>query len=497
MRILASILAAVCTLAAQTILTPKPSPKPRINGAGIYGVRPGHPVLYLIPASGKRPMHFSVKGLPAGLKLDPSAGILTGSISKPGTYRLTLGAQNALGSAARPFQIVVGENLALTPPMGWSTWYMAYTAISDRMVRAQADAMVASGLAEHGYAYVNIDDGWNIRPDSNDPAIGGAPRDAQGNLRPNRHFPDMKGMCDYVHSKGLKIGIYISPGPLTCAKFEGSYGHEEQDARQFAAWGFDFLKYDWCSYGKIAKDKTVAEFEKPYRLMGGILRSLDRDFVFNLCQYGMGNVWEWGRSVGGNFWRTTGDLGIPKDGSLWLSVSAIGFAQAGKEKWAGPGGWNDPDNILIGHILWNQKLAPTPLTPDEQYTFVSLWSLLSAPLVFGGDMTKLDEFTTSLLTNDEVLEVNQDVLGRAAARVAKQGDLEVWVKPLADGSKAVGLFNRGESEAEVVARWADLGVEGRQKVRDLWRQKDIGQFENEFHSRVARHGVVLVRLRRG
>ncbi len=371
---------------------------------------------------------------------------------------------------------------------------MAFTAISDQMIRAQADAMVSSGLVNHGHSYIDIDDGWNIRPDSADPALGGPARDAQGNLRTNKNFPDMKALCDYVHGKGLKIGIYISPGPLTCAKFEGSYGHEEQDARQFSAWGFDLLKYDWCSYGKIAKDKSLEELQKPYRLMGGILGKLDRDFVYNLCQYGMGSVWEWGREVGGNFWRTTGDVGIAKKG-FWARVSEVGFQHAGREKWVGPGGWNDPDNILIGHIIWEKKLVPTPLTPDEQYTYVSLWTLLAAPLVFGGDMTKLDAFTLSLLANDEVIEVNQDPLGKQASRVAQEGPLEVWAKALEDGTKAVGLFNRGEQEAEVAARWADLSVRGPQVVRDLWRQKDLGRFENEYRAKVARHGVALVRIR--
>ena len=228
--------------------------------------------------------------------------------------------------------------------------------------------------------------------------------------------------------------------------------------------------------------------------MGGILRKLDRDFVYNLCQYGMGNVWEWGREAGGNFWRTTGDVGIAKKG-FWARVSEVGFQHAGREKWVGPGGWNDPDNILIGHIIWEKKLVPTPLTPDEQYTYVSLWSLLAAPLVFGGDMTKLDAFTLSLLTNDEVIDVNQDPLGKQASRVAQEGPLEVWAKELEDGSKAVGLFNRGEQEAEVAARWADLSIRGPQVVRDLWRQQDLGRFENEYRAKVARHGVALVRIR--
>jgi alpha-galactosidase len=494
--LLLGLAAAVCALAADVpILTPPPSPEPRIHGARVYGTRPGRPFLYTIPATGLRPMTFSAKGLPKGLKLDPKTGIITGSVAQKGEFRVRLGARNTVGSAERDFRIVAGDKLALTPPMGWSTWYMAYTDISDKFVREQADAMASSGLIRHGYAYVNIDDGWNIKPGSLDPALGGPPRDAKGNLRPNGRFPDMKAMCDYVHSQGLKIGIYISPGPSTCAGYEGSYQHEEQDARQFAAWGFDFLKYDWCSYGKIARDKSLAEIQKPYRLMGGILEKLDRDFVFNLCQYGMGDVSQWGREVGGHYWRTTGDLGDQRH-PLWQNMSTIGFGQAGKEKWAGPGGWNDPDNILIGHIIWDKKLRPTPLAPDEQYTYVSLWSLLSAPLILGGDMTRLDDFTLGLLTNDEVIDVNQDTLGRQAVPVFKDGNLEVWAKDLEDGSKAMGLFNRGEEPTAVTATWSALGIQGRRPVRDLWRQKDLGVFDGEYRATVAAHGVALVRVGR-
>jgi alpha-galactosidase len=441
-------------------------------------------------------MSFSAKGLPNGLALDSRTGKITGVAKKKGEYEVTLRAKNAHGAAERKFRIVIGDKLALTPPMGWSTWYMAKTAISDRMVRDQADAMVSSGMVQHGYAYINIDDGWNIRPNSPDPVLGGTARDTNGNLKTNPNFPDMKALCDYVHSKGLKIGIYISPGPLTCARFEGSYGHEEQDARQFAAWGFDFLKYDYCSYRTIANEDLLSDMQKPYFLMGDILKRLDRDFVYNLClasRARKAKVWEWARETGGHFWRTADDVGIEKR-SLWDNMLLFGFDQAGMEKWAGPGGWNDPDNILIGHIMQGRKLAPTPLTPDEQYTWVSLWSLMASPLVFGGDMTKLDDFTLSLLTNDEVIDVNQDPSGKQAAPVSKTGDAEVWSKQLEDGSLAVGLFNRSNAETEVTARWSDLSIRGERIVRDLWRQKDIGRFNSEFKVKVASHGVALVKF---
>jgi len=360
------------------------------------------------------------------------------------------------------------------------------------MMRAAADAMVGTGMINHGYTYVNIDDGWMVKPGSKDPMLGGEPRDADGMINTNRNFPDMKALTDYIHSKGLKAGLYTSPGPLTCAGYAGSYQHEEQDARRFAEWGFDFLKYDWCSYSQIAKDRSRKELMKPYLVMKAALDKQGRDFIYNLCQYGMGNVWEWGAEVGGHCWRTTGDLGIAT--SLYNNVITYGFLHNGKEQWAGPGHWNDPDYLLIGWIGWKGALRPTPLTPNEQYTHVSLWCLLAAPLIFSGDMTKLDEFTLSLLTNDEVIEVDQDPLGRQANRVARDGDSQVWAKDMEDGSKAVGLFNVGEIETTVRVRWSDLGLKGRQRVRDLWRQKDLGTFEGWFETRVPRHGAVLIRL---
>jgi alpha-galactosidase len=478
------------------ILTPRPPDTPRINGARVFGVRPGHPFLFTIPATGTRPMEFAVDGLPEGLKVDPQTGQITGEIQNRGEYAVTFRARNALGQAERKFKIVCGDTLALTPHMGWNSWYFWVNGVSDKVMRQAADAMVSTGMIDHGYAYVNIDDCWMVKPGK----PGQQPRDAQGNINPNDRFPDMKAMTDYIHSKGLKAGLYTSPGPLTCGGYVGAYQHEEQDARRFAQWGFDFLKYDWCSYGNIAKNPDLAAMQKPYRLMGGILKKLDRDVVFNLCQYGMGSsVWKWGPEAGGQSWRIADDFGGDYE-NPWLAMSRLAFDLCGRnemQKFSRPGAWNDPDYILLGYLHnWKAgKAERTRLTPNEQYTHVSLWCLVAAPLILSGDITRLDDFTLSLLTNDEVIEVDQDPLGKAAMRVAKAGDLEVWAKEMEDGSKAVGLFNRGPREAQATAKWSDLGVTGRQIVRDLWRQKDLGTFEGEFSAPVARHGVVLVRLR--
>jgi alpha-galactosidase len=459
------------------VLTPKSSAKPRINGAKVLGARPGSPVLFKIPVTGQRPMSYAVSKLPTGLTLDEQNGIVTGSIGQPGTYLLKVRAKNEFGKAERSLKIVCGDSIALTPPLGWNSWNCFGCDVTEANVRSAADAMVASGLIEHGWTYINIDDCWE------------AGRDGQGRILSNEKFPDMKALTDYVHSKGLKIGLYSSPGPKTCAGHEGSYKHEELDARQYADWGFDYLKYDWCSYGGIVPNPDHAGLLKPYQVMRAALNDVPRDIVFSLCQYGMGNVWEWGAEVGGNCWRTTGDIT-----DTWSSMSRIGFGQAGHEKYAGPGHWNDPDMLVVGYVGWSAKVRPSRLTPNEQYTHISLWCLLCSPLLIGCDMTRLDDFTLNLLTNDEVLEVNQDPLGRQAGRVARNGQTEVWAKDLEDGSKAVGLFNLSEEPVKVSANWADLGLTGKHRVRDLWRQQDLGKVSGQFQTTVPRHGVVLIKI---
>jgi alpha-galactosidase len=459
------------------VLTPKPSLGPRINGAKIFGVRPGSPFLFTISASGDRPMTFAADHLPDGLSLDPRTGRITGMLAKKGVHIVALAAKNTLGTARQSLKIVCGDTIALTPPLGWNSWNCFGRDVTDANVRAAADAMVASGLIDHGWTYINIDDCWQ----------GG--RDTNGNILSSDKFPDMKALTDYVHGKGLKIGLYSSPGPQTCAHYEGSYQHEEQDARRYAEWGFDYLKYDWCSYDRIAPTPDHDQLMKPYQVMSAALNSMQRDIVFSLCQYGMGNVWEWGGQVGGNCWRTSGDIT-----DTWASMSVNGFRLAGLEKFAGPGHWNDPDMLVVGYVGWSAKVRPTRLLPNEQYTHISLWCLLCSPLLIGCDMTKLDEFTLFLLTNDEVLAVNQDPLGRQATRIIKDGELEIWAKDLEDGSKAIGLFNRGEEKTKMTAKWSDLGLTGSQKVRDLWRQKDIGTFNGKFQASVPRHGVVLIKL---
>ena len=437
-------------------------------------------------------MTFSADNLPSGLTLDANSGQIMGALPTTGTYNVVLHAQNSLGKADKPFRIRVGNQIALTPAMGWNSWNCWAFAVDANKVLSSAQAMESSGLSQHGWSYINIDDFWQVNPGSKDTTLHGPIRDAAGNILPNSRFPDMKGLVDKIHALGLKAGIYSSPGRWTCGGCAGSYQHEEQDAQQYAAWGFDYLKYDWCSYGQIY-DKEIGGRGlpgriKPYRLMADALQQTDRDILFSYCQYGEGEVWKWAAKNGGNSWRTTFDI---KD--TWASMLSNGLRTADLTDYAEPGHFNDPDMLVLGVVGWGHP-HPTALTHQEQYTHMSLWSLLAAPLLIGCDMSKLDPFTLNLLTNDEVLAVDQDSLGKQATRVINNGSLQVFAKPLDDGSLAVGLFNFGPTKAEVAVKWSDLHISGKQTVRDLWRQKDIGTMEDRLSAPVPPHGVLLVHI---
>jgi alpha-galactosidase len=360
------------------------------------------------------------------------------------------------------------NGLAKTPPMGWNSWNKFRNQVNDAMIREIADAMVSSGMRDAGYVYVNIDDTWE-----------GAHRDDSGNITTNNKFPDMKALAAYVHGKGLKLGIYSSPGPKTCAGYEGSYQHEEQDAKTWASWGIDYLKYDWCSASQVY-DNTQATMAAAYAKMGAALQKSGRAIVFSLCQYGNLDVGEWGEKVGGNLWRTTGDIS-----DRWQSMEHIGFElQLERAKFAGPGHWNDPDMLEIGN---------GGMTDIEYQTHMSLWALLAAPLLAGNDIRDMRPFIASVLMNKEVIAVDQDRLGKQAVRVAKEGTTEVWSRPV-QGGWAVGLFNRGDKPQTVAASFGNIGVNGSHYVRDLWAHKDLGLMAGEFSTDVPSHGVVLVKI---
>ncbi|MCS7079290.1 MAG: putative Ig domain-containing protein [Chloracidobacterium sp.] len=457
-------------------------PTPRINGPRVVGTTPGHEFIYRIPATGAAPLTYTATNLPEGLSFDAATGIIRGKVAKEGTTPVVVTVRNRYGAARATLRIVTGKNkLALTPPMGWNSWNVWGTSVSDAKVRAAAEALEQTGLAACGYRYVCIDDGWQGR------------RTPDGTMQPNERFPDMAALGDFLHAKGLLFGIYTSPGPFTCGRYVGSWRHEEADAQLYAKWGVDYLKHDWCSYEGIARQKTPEALQRPYAVMRAALDKTDRDIVYAICQYGMGEVWTWARNpaIRGNLWRTTSDIE-----DTWASVSAIGFQHSPLARFAGPGGWNDPDMLVVGVVGWGEQTRPTRLTPDEQITHVTLWALLAAPLMLGCDLTQLNEFTRRLLTNPEVIAIDQDELGVAATRRDAAADgTEVWARPLADGRLAVGLFNRSEERQTVTAKWSDLGLRGRCAVRDVWQRRDVGVFDQMFAALVPPHGARLILIR--
>jgi alpha-galactosidase len=506
------------------IRTPKPPAQPRLNGPAIFGVRPGNPFIYHIPATGDRPMAFSVAGLPAGLKVNPQTGDISGALTQPGEFRVTFRATNARGADEKNFKIVVGETIALTPPLGWNSWNCWGVAVDAAKVLQSAHAMANSGLIDHGWTYINIDDAWQA------PVRGGPFHAIQGNEK----FPDIKGLSDEVHALGLKLGIYSTPWDTSYAGFIGGSSDTEEgvwskdmikeggrsrrhhgthsfatnDVAQWAAWGIDYLKYDW-EPNSSQPPETPEQFTGHVAAMAKALRTSGRDMV-----YSYSNSMPFERIADEapllNSWRTTGDI---RD--QWRFLLNIGFVQNRWAPFARPGHWNDPDMLVVGwvDVGRGRNLHPTALTADEQYTHITLWSLLAAPLLIGCDMARLDAFTLNLLTNDEVLAIDQDELGREATLVSAQGEpiavarlgrndpplsiapLQVWSRELADGSHAVGLFNLGDAPAKVTVKWADIQMSGQKTVRDLWRQKDLGQFEDEFSLTVAPHGAEMVRVK--
>ncbi len=383
---------------------------------------------------------------------------------------LVLAALSSAAALAAPAQ-----GLAQTPPMGWNSWNHFRDKVDDATIRAQAEAMVSSGMRDAGYTYINIDDTWEGQ------------RDAQGIIHPNSKFPDMKALADFVHSKGLKLGIYSSPGAKTCAKYEGSLGHEVQDAQTYASWGIDYLKYDLCGLRDEMKAAPTPEaahqiMVDAYTKMRDALRSTGRPIVYSLCQYGEDAVWEWGASVGGNLWRTTGDIS-----DNYTRMSDIGFGQAGLAPFAGPGHWNDPDMLEVGNGKMNT---------EEYRTHVSLWAILAAPLLAGNDLTTMTPETLGLLTNKEVIAVDQDPLGKQGDRVYTEGPIEVWSRPLAGGALAVGIFNRHQKALTAHVDFAKLGYTGNVQARDLWQHKDLGTLPAMYNVEVPAHGVLMLRLTR-
>ena len=517
---IAASVAISVTCAGQTpdyseyILTPKAPATPRINGPRVYGQSPDVDFLFKIPASGERPMTFSAKGLPKGLKLDPETGIISGRARKAGSYNVTLTATNSLGSDSKPLRLEIGEDkLLLTPPMGWSSWNCFGNTVSQEHAEAMAKAFIDLGLDQYGWSYINLDDGWQYDRGGKYNAI-----------MPNSKFPDMMGLSDFIHSLGLKFGIYSGPwlgtyaGHIgeTCDNPEGRawwveqgkcdthhkvdrdvvkrdslwrfepYHFEQQDAKQWAEWKVDYMKYDWNPNDHY----SLVE-------MYNALQSVDRDIVYSISNSApltlAADLMKYSQ-----LWRTTGDI---RD--TWKSVSDIAFKR--QDVWAGyrrPGAWPDADMMVLGCVGWGKyehPINPTRLTPDEQYSHMTMWCMLSSPLILGCDLTRADDFLLSLLTNDEVIAVNQDELGLSPAKRYGDGTYATYIKCLADGSIAVAMFNLSDQPKTIGFIPLSLGLIEDQVVRDLWRQEDVAKvaFRERWECEVAPHGVRFLKLSPG
>ncbi len=487
------------------ILTPPPAKIPKINSAKIFGATPGNPFLYTIAATGERPMHFSADNLPKGLSVDLSTEIITGKVDQRGVYITILKAKNKFGEARRELKIKIDDTIALTPPLGWNGWNALAGHLNKENVMASARAMITTGLKDHGWSYINIDDSWQGKREG--------PLDA---LQPNENFPNIKQMVDEIHSLGLKAGIYSTPYISSYGSYVGGssdfphggethdlikinhqpymhigkYRFETNDAKQMVEWGFDFLKYDW----RI--DVNSAE------RMQDALKKSGRDIVFSLSNNApFEKVNDWIRVS--NMYRTGPDI---RDS--WNDLYMLAFTLDKWGPYGGPGHWNDPDMMVVGNVATGSDLHPTRLTPDEQYSHVSIYSLLAAPMLIGCELDKLDAFTLNLLSNDEVIAINQDPLGKPARLVDDENGVQVWVKPMEDGSYAVGLFNTDNygKTPQSYFRWGNekskpfefdfskVGLNGKWKLRDAWRQKTLGTFDKSFKTTIPFHGVVLLRM---
>ena len=513
------VFAALCSIApaqeagqdySSYILTPPAPEAPRINGPKVYGARPKADFIFRIPTTGERPIHFKAKGLPRGLKLDADKGIITGRARKAGTYKVTITASNSHGIDIRGLRIVIGDKIALTPPMGWNSWNCWGNSVSQEKVMSSARAMIEKGLADYGWSYINIDDGWQ--------GLRGGKYNA---IQPNSKFPSMKELADYLHSEGIKLGIYSGPWCGTYAGhigssapnpegiypwveaglvdsvykvdrskmkrdsvwFFGEYSFAEADARQWADWGVDYLKYDWNNNDIWwLKDMRAA------------LLATGRDIVYSISNSSLVAMGPYLRDYA-ECWRTTGDI---RDN--WNSIFTIGFG--GQDRWAGfkePGNWPDADMLVVGKVGWGPKTHWTGLTADEQYTHITLWSILASPMLIGCDMADMDDFTVSLLCNSEVIDVSQDPLGIQGVKQYGDDTYATYVKPLEDGSLAVAMFNLSDAPKMIGFVPHSLGLMADQTVRDLWRQKDVAVVSRKerWETEVAPHGVVFVRLSPG
>ncbi len=417
--------------------------KPVFHGATVVGNRPNTDFLFTVPATGERPITFAAYNLPKGLTIDNNSGIITGNVLTVGEYQVKITARNAKGESEETLDILIGDKLCLTPPMGWNSWNVFTNTLDEKMVMEMADAMVSSGMRDLGYQYINMDDYWHAPS-----------RDENGKpVADPQKFPHgIKYLSDYVHSKGLKLGIYSDAGDKTCGKCFGGFQHEEIDAQVYAEWGIDLLKYDFC-FVPWKKKEALARYKK----MGDALKNCNRTIVYSLCNWGLFKPWEWGQEVGGNYWRTTPDIFDTWKGGnpFMMSTMKILKRNRGLEKYAGPGHWNDPDMLIVGNY-GNGKATSAKgifkgMSDDEYDTHFALWCMMASPLLSSNDLRTMNETTSSILMNPKLLAINQDKLGEQASLISKKKGLWIFRKKLSDGSVAYSFTNmRAKEKAHTI-----------------------------------------------
>ena len=459
---------------------------PVFHGAQVVGNYPNTPFIFTIPTTGARPITFEVKNLPAGLLLDPSTGIITGNVKTPGEYKLKVTATNSKGNSEEEIKIVIGETLCLTPAMGWNSWNVFTKTLDEKMVMDMADAMVNTGMRDLGYQYINMDDFWHADT-----------RDSIGRPVPDpKKFPHgMKYLSDYVHSKGLKLGIYSCAGNMTCGRRFGGYTYEEIDAKTYAEWGIDLLKYDYCY-----APPTTKTAEARYSKMGAALKHSGRSIVFSICEWGFRHPWKWGQQAGGQYWRVSPDIMDSwKFPSIWVfSMKAILNREEKLWKYAGPGHWNDPDMLIVGN--YGKGLATggnglyKGMTDVEYQTHFSLWGMFAAPLLASNDLRSMNEATAAILTNAEMLAINQDALGEQAKPVYKMGGIRVYLKHLSNGSLAVAVLNTSSSEKKFALKASTLGLHDTWNMRDVWKHEDTGMLKEKLSLNIKPHQTMVFKL---
>lgn len=457
---------------------------PRINAPYVTGNYPHTEFVFAVPTSGERPMSWKAEHLPEGLFLDSETGIIRGVVKEAGDYKVKITAENAKGKKESELNIKIGNELALTPVMGWNSWNTFGPELTEALVIETAEAMIANGMRDLGYQYINIDDYWQLKD-----------RGADGHIQINKEkFPrGIKYVADYLHERGFRLGIYSDASRYTCGGVCGSYGYEDVDAQDFASWGVDLLKYDYCGAPE-ERDTAIVR----YRKMGEALRATDRSIVFSVCEWGGREPWTWAKEVGGHYWRTTGDIRDKwsTDNKNFLGIVNIIDRNKDLADYAGPGAWNDPDMLTVGifgkSYSINDGRKDFGCTLEEYRSHMSLWCMMAAPLLSGNDVRTMADSVKDILLNEEIIALNQDKLGKQAIVVKTVGNCEIWQKTLVDGM-AIAVLNRGEVPETVLLDFEEIGVKGKVRVRDVWKHENLGAIKT-LNVSPRGHGAEVYRL---